>query len=164
MDFSLQDVSSCVGEYPLSRWRNHNPGLSYTTQCKSVWEVFVMWFSLITVCCRLQNRTQLKLGWIFSPSLFAFFFVCCCCCLVIPAQEKKNMRWMWKPQSSWNYSLYFVTDVTVVLISLFWGHLFFSSPLHTSYNALFPYNRTKQHSWSDHATFRAIRRLYGNQA
>ena len=48
-----------------------------------------MWFSLITVCCRLQNRTQLKLGWIFSPSLFAFFFVCCCCCLVIPAQEKK---------------------------------------------------------------------------
>ena len=70
---------------------------------------------------------------------------------MIPAQEKKNMRWMWKPQSSWNYSLYFVTDVTVVLISLFWGHLFFSSPLHTSYNALFPYSRTKQYSiWGDH--------------
>ena len=37
----------------------------------------------------------------------------------------------------WILNLYFVTNLTVVLISLFLDNLFFSSPLHKSYNALF---------------------------
>ena len=44
--FSLQDVSSRVGEFPLSRWRDYNPGLSHTTQCKSECEKF-LWRGLL---------------------------------------------------------------------------------------------------------------------